>query len=70
MKPGDKFLSVLEVAAVLGVHRSTVNELIAARRIAALQVGRSWRIRQSALDDYVAKFERRAIEAGAGKAKR
>ena len=65
MKPIERqFYSVPEVAEILGVCPDTIRALIASRRIASLKIGRHFKIRRAALDEYVARFERRAIEAG------
>ena len=39
-----QMLSVNEVAEVMGVHRRTVERMIAAGEIDAIRVGRAWRI--------------------------
>ena len=46
-------LSVPAVAALLAVHADTVRELIHARRISAIKVGRHYRIRPAAVEEYL-----------------
>ena len=50
----ERLLTVAEVADVLRVSTMTVYRLIQRGELAALRVGRSYRIRASALDDYLA----------------
>lgn len=63
-------LTVAQVAQSLQISEEMVRDLIHHRRLAYVPVGRHYRVRPAAVEDYVAKFERRAVEAGAGKAKR
>lgn len=47
------FLTVAEVAALMRVSRMTVYRLVHAGTLPAVQVGRSYRIRQDSVDDYL-----------------
>lgn len=49
----DQLRTVAEVAGVLRVSNMTVYRLIKAGDLAALRVGKSYRIRQSDLDRYL-----------------
>ncbi|MCW2599236.1 MAG: binding domain protein excisionase family [Frankiales bacterium] len=56
-----KFLTVAEVAAVMRVSRMTVYRLVHAGELASVRVGRSFRVPENAVHDYL----RRAFtEAG------
>jgi excisionase family DNA binding protein len=48
-----KLLTVAEVAAALRVSRMTVYRLVHAGELAAVQVGRSYRVPEQAVDDYL-----------------
>jgi excisionase family DNA binding protein len=54
------FLTVGEVAAVLRVSNMTVYRLINAGEIPAVRVGRSFRLREADLDQYLAEQLTRA----------
>lgn len=47
------FLTVAEVAAVLRVSKMTVYRLVHAGDLAAVRVGRSFRVPQHAVDEYL-----------------
>ena len=47
------FLTVAEVAAVMRVSKMTVYRLVHAGDLAAVRVGRSFRVPQHAVDDYL-----------------
>ena len=49
----ERLLTVAEVADVLRVSTMTVYRLIQRGELAALRVGRSYRIRAGALDEYL-----------------
>jgi excisionase family DNA binding protein len=52
--PGPSLLlTVVEAAEILGISRSTVYELIYARRFPSLKIGNCRRIRRSDLEDFV-----------------
>ncbi len=55
------FLTVSEVAALLRVSNMTVYRLIAAGDLAAVRVGKSYRLREDDVDKYLAD---RYTEAG------
>jgi excisionase family DNA binding protein len=48
-----KLLTVAEVAGALRVSRMTVYRLVHAGELAAVQVGRSYRVPEQAVDDYL-----------------
>lgn len=49
----DRWLSVEEVAAHLGVKRDTVYKWIDRKRLPAHKVGRLWKFRRQEVDDWV-----------------
>ncbi len=59
----DRLRTVAEVADVLRVSNMTVYRLIKAGELAALRVGKSYRIRQADLDTYLTTGSVRADEA-------
>ena len=56
-----KFLTVAEVAAVMRVSKMTVYRMVHAGDLPAVRVGRSFRVREKAVHDYLRKA---FIEAG------
>jgi excisionase family DNA binding protein len=50
---GDRLLTVAEVAAIMRVSNMTVYRLIKAGDLAALRVGKNYRIRESEVDRYL-----------------
>src|SRR5205823_14259202 len=53
-----ELLSVDEVASYLGVEPITVYRWCRQGRLPALKVGKAWRIRRGALDDFLRRSER------------
>jgi len=57
--PGDKpestFLTVAEVAAMMRVSKMTVYRLVHGGDLPALRVGRSFRVKESDVDEYLRK---------------
>jgi excisionase family DNA binding protein len=51
---GDRLLTVAEVAATMRVSNMTVYRLIKSGDLAALRVGKNYRIRESDVDRYLA----------------
>jgi len=49
----EKMLTVAQIAGHLGLCKMTVYRLIHAGRLPAIQVGRSYRIKQSTFDRYL-----------------
>jgi excisionase family DNA binding protein len=49
------FLTVAEVAATMRVSKMTVYRLVHAGELPAVRVGRSFRVPQDAVDDYLRK---------------
>jgi excisionase family DNA binding protein len=50
---GDRLLTVLEVAELMRVSNMTVYRLIKAGQLAALRVGKNYRIRESDVERYL-----------------
>jgi excisionase family DNA binding protein len=50
---GDRLLTVSEVAAVMRVSNMTVYRLIKSGQLAALRVGKNYRIRESDMNQYL-----------------
>ena len=48
-----KFLTVAEVAAVMRVSKMTVYRLVHSGELPAVQIGRSYRVPEHAVDDYL-----------------
>jgi excisionase family DNA binding protein len=51
----ESFLTVAEVAWAMRVSTATVYRLVKVREIPAVRFGRSYRISQRAVDDYIAR---------------
>ena len=49
----DRWLSVDEIAAYLGIKRHTVYKWIADKQMPAHKVGRLWKFRKEDVDDWV-----------------
>jgi excisionase family DNA binding protein len=49
----DRWLSVIEVAAYLGIKRGTIYKWIDRRSLPSHQVGRLWKFRQEEVDAWV-----------------
>ena len=58
-KPGpfvrERLLTVVEVAAVMRVSNMTVYRLIKSGQLAAIRVGKNYRIREADVDRYLAE---------------
>jgi excisionase family DNA binding protein len=52
---GDRLLTVGEVAATMRVSAMTVYRLIKSRQLAAIRVGKNYRIRESDVDKYLSE---------------
>ena len=50
-----KFLTVAEVASLMRVSKMTVYRLVHSGELPAVRVGRSFRVQQSAVDEYLRK---------------
>jgi excisionase family DNA binding protein len=50
---GDRLLTVVEVAALMRVSNMTVYRLIKSGNLAAIRVGKNYRIRESDVDAYL-----------------
>ena len=53
--PESNFLTVAEVAAMMRVSKMTVYRLVHNGELEAVRVGRSFRVPESAVDDYLRK---------------
>ena len=49
----DRWISVEEIAAYLGVKRDTIYKWIARRKMPAHKVGRLWKFRKEEVDEWV-----------------
>jgi excisionase family DNA binding protein len=58
----DRWHSVEEIAAHLGIKRDTVYKWVARHHLPAHKVGRLWKFRKAEVDDWV-KSGRSAIES-------
>ncbi len=58
---GVKFLTVAEVAAMMRVSKMTVYRMVHSGELAAVRVGRSFRVPEKAVHDYL---QNAFIEAG------
>ena len=52
---GERLLTVVEVAAVMRVSNMTVYRLIKSGQLAAIRVGKNYRIREADVDRYLAE---------------
>lgn len=50
-----RFLTVAEVAQMTRLSRATVYRLVQARKIPAVRFGRSYRVAEAAVDEYIAR---------------
>jgi excisionase family DNA binding protein len=53
--PDSKFLTVAEVAAMMRVSKMTVYRLVHSGELPAVRVGRSFRVLEKDVDDYLRK---------------
>jgi excisionase family DNA binding protein len=60
----DGFLTVEEVADAMRVSKMTIYRLIKSGQLAAIQVGKNYRIRESDVDRYLAERSVRVEETG------
>jgi excisionase family DNA binding protein len=60
----EKLLTIAQVAEFLTCSAATVRDMIHSRLIASVKVGKGHRIRQTALDAYLKRFETPAISGG------
>jgi excisionase family DNA binding protein len=52
----EPLLDSAEAAALLKIHPKTLQKLARNREVAAIQIGKLWRFRASALDEWVKKI--------------
>ena len=52
----NRILTAEQVATILQVHHLTVLKLIKQKKLKAAKVGRVYRIRESAIDDFLDKY--------------
>lgn len=60
---GNKLLTVNEVASILRVSNMTVYRLVKSGQIAAIRVGKNYRIKESDVNEYLSKGTQR-VEKG------
>lgn len=58
------FLTVAEVADLMRVSKMTVYRLIHSEELPAVQVGRNFRVRESAVNEYLGSSEYTASKTG------
>jgi excisionase family DNA binding protein len=58
LDPVRKYVSLPEAAAVLGVHRATVNDMVLSRRLRARMRRGRWYVDQTDLEAFAATYER------------
>lgn len=58
------FLTVAEVADLMRVSKMTVYRLIHSEELPAVQVGRNFRVRESAVNEYLGSSEYTATKTG------
>lgn len=58
------FLTVAEVANLMRVSKMTVYRLIHSEELPAVQVGRNFRVRESAVNEYLGSSEYTATKTG------
>ena len=61
------FLTIAEVAAAMRVSKMTVYRLVKSHAIAAVRVGRSFRVPEEAVNDYIRRVTEPATEDVADK---
>ena len=54
----DRWLSVEEIAAYLGVKRETIYAWLSKKRMPAHKVGRLWKFKRSEVDEWVRNPEK------------
>jgi excisionase family DNA binding protein len=59
---GDRLLTVVEVAALMRVSNMTVYRLIKGGNLAAIRVGKNYRIRESDVNRYLSDRAVRIVE--------
>jgi len=58
-----KVLTILEVAKLLQIHRDTAYRYVREGKIPAVKVGRSWRVLQEVLEEWLRERSGQAVEA-------
>jgi excisionase family DNA binding protein len=53
--PYPRFLTVAEVAYLTRLSKATVYRLVQAQKISALRFGRSYRVTEAAVDEFIAR---------------
>ena len=61
----DRWLSVDQIAGYLGVSRDTIYNWISSRGMPAHRMGRFWKFKKEAVDQWVTSGGASALEAGA-----
>jgi excisionase family DNA binding protein len=55
---GERLLGLPEAALRLGLHRATVNEMVADGRLSGERIGPHWFVKESVLNRFASKYER------------
>lgn len=63
----DRWLSVDEIAAYLGIKRDTVYKWIADKRMPAHKIGRLWKFRKEEVDEWVKSGSAKESEGDEGR---
>jgi len=63
----DRWLSVDEIAAYLGIKRDTVYKWIAVKKMPAHKVGRLWKFRKEEVDEWVKSGSARESDGDEGR---
>ncbi|MBI3989793.1 MAG: helix-turn-helix domain-containing protein [candidate division NC10 bacterium] len=58
-----KILTILEVAELLQIHRDTAYRYVRAGKLPAVKVGRSWRVLQEVLEEWLRERSGRGAES-------
>lgn len=53
--PNPRFLTISEVAYLTRLSKATVYRLVQAHKIPAVRFGRSYRVTEAAVDEYIAR---------------
>ncbi len=54
----DKLLSIDDIQKRLGIGRNQAYKLVSEKKIKAFRIGRSWKISEKALEEYVRNSEK------------
>jgi excisionase family DNA binding protein len=57
-RQNEKLLSTVEVAGLLGIKETTIYKWCKQGKLPGLKVGKHWRIRREALEDFLKRSDR------------